>query len=96
MADKLDTMSAYNHEKPNTSSFAVAETINDVPGTMNERPITFNGSLSGYDFEGLLRQKQQNSNTYYQLGDYFVDADDLVGGAIHDVYIMKKEKPGNY
>lgn len=87
MADKLDTMSAYNHEKPNASSFAVAETIRDVTGTLNERSITFNGSLSGYDFDGLLRQKQQNINTYYQLGDYFVDADDLVGGAIHDVYI---------
>lgn len=87
MADKLDTMSAYESKKPNASSYAVAETIRDVTGTMNERSITFNGSLTGYDFESLLRQKQANINTFYELSDYFTDADDLVGGAIHDVYV---------
>lgn len=87
MANELDTMSAYENTRPNASSYAVAETIRDVTGTINERSITFNGSLAGYDFEALLRQKQANINTYYELSDYFVDADDLVGGAIHDVYV---------
>lgn len=87
MANKLDTMSAYDHERPNASSYAVSETIRDVTGTINERSITFNGSLAGYDFETLLRQKQQNITRFYELADYFVDADDLVGGAVRDVYL---------
>lgn len=87
MAERIDTMSAYDSNRPNASSYALAETIRDVTGTMNERSITFNGSLTGYDFEALLRQKQSNINTFYELSDYFTDADDLVGGAIHDVYV---------
>ena len=86
MANETDTMSAYA-KKPMASDFAVSETLRDVTGTLNERSITFNGSLAGYDFESLLRQKQSNINTYYQLSDYFTDADDLVGGAVHDVYV---------
>lgn len=87
MANELDTMSAYDSNRPNASSYALAETIRDVTGTINERSITFNGSLTGYDFEALLRQKQSNINTFYELSDYFTDADDLVGGAIYDVYV---------
>lgn len=88
MAEKIiDTMVVYNNEKPNASSFAISENIRDVTGTLNERSITFNGSLSGYDFESLLRQKQSNINTFYELSDYFTDADDLVGGAVRDVYL---------
>ena len=87
MANELDAMSAYEDKRTNASSYAVGETIRDVTGTINERSITFNGSLAGYDFEKLLRQKQANINTYYELSDYFTDADDLVGGAIHDVYV---------
>lgn len=87
MANELDKMTAYNDEKPRASDYAVSETIRDVTGTLNERSITFNGSLSGYDYESLLKQKQQNINTFYELSDYFVNADDLVGGAIYDVYL---------
>lgn len=87
MADELNSMSMYGTDKPNASTFAVAETLNDVSGTFNERPITFNGSLVNYDYEALLRQKQQNINRFYELGDYFVDADDLVGGAIRHILV---------
>lgn len=86
MANEVDNMSAYD-KRPNASSYAVSETIRDVTGSINERSITFNGSLAGYDFEKLLRQKQQNINTFYELSDYFTDADDLIGGAVHDVYV---------
>ena len=87
MANNVDKMSAYEDAKPNASAYAVSETINDVTGTFNERSITYNGSLQNYDYEGLLRQKQQNINKFYELADYFVDADDLVGGAIHHIYV---------
>ena len=87
MANKVDTLSAYEDRKPNASAFAVAESLNDVSGTYNERSITFNGSLHDYDYESLLKQKQQNINRFYELGDYFVDADDLVGGAIRHILV---------
>ena len=87
MAEQVNDMSAYNDKKPSASSFAVGESINDVTGTYNERSITYNGSLQNYDYESLLRQKQQNINRIYELADYFVDADDLVSGAIHHVYV---------
>lgn len=87
MANTLDIMSAYEDKRPNASAFAVSESLNDVTGTFNERSITFNGSLSNYDYEALLRQKQQNINKFYELGDYFVDADDLVGGAVRHILV---------
>ena len=88
MAEHVDNISAYKHEHNlNASSFAVSETLNDVTGTFNERSITYNGSLQNYDYASLLRQKQQNINKYYELFDYFVDADELVGGAIRHVYV---------
>jgi len=87
LAKDIDNMIADEAKKPNASSFAVAETLNDVSGTFNERSITYNGSLKNYDYESLLRQKQQNINKYYELADYFVDADELVGGAIRHIYV---------
>ena len=87
MANDLNNMSSKEVEKPNASSFAVGETLNDVTGTFNERSITYNGSLQNYDYAALLRQKQQNINRFYELSDYFVDADELVGGAIHHIYV---------
>ena len=87
LADQLNNMSAYNGDKPNSTSLAVAETINDVSATYNERSITYNGSLQNTNYEEMLRKKQENINTIYQIADYFVDADDLVGGAIYHIYV---------
>ena len=87
MAKEVDAMKAYEDKKPTGTTLAVSETLNDVTGTYNERSITYNGSLQNYDYDTLLRQKQQNINRLYELADYFVDADDLVGGAIHHIYV---------
>ena len=87
MASIIDNMGPKELEKPNASSFAVGETLNDVTGTFNERSITYNGSLQNYDYHSLLRQKQQNINRFYELSDYFVDADELVGGAVRHIYV---------
>lgn len=86
MANEIDAMTT-KKEMPNSSAFAVAESMQDVTSTYNERSITYNGSLKNYDYEALLRQKQQNINRFYELADYFVDADDLVGGAISHIFV---------
>lgn len=86
MAMDINDTTDHNAKKP-ASSFAVSETLNDVSGTYNERSITYNGSISDLDYDSLLRQKQKNINKFYELCDYFVDADDLVSGAIRHIYV---------
>lgn len=49
--------------------------------------ITFNGNLAGYDYDGILRNKQGNIVSLYQLADYYSDADPVVRGIIRHVYV---------
>ena len=87
MANELDTMSAYKQDRPNASSFAVAETLNDVTGLYNERSITYNGSLQNLDIDAILRDKQGHINDIYQLADYYCDSEELVGSAIKKIFV---------
>jgi len=99
LAQEINSMKAYDSNKQNmlsAASFAVAESLNDVTGTFNDRSITYNGSLENYDYESILRQKEQNINSFYELSDYFVDADDLVNGAIHHVLVPFSTLDGWY
>lgn len=59
---------------------------NSVNLTFNDRNITFTGSLAGYDYDAVLRNKQKNIQTLFQLSDYFVDADPIYRGIIKEVY----------
>lgn len=87
MANEINSMNAYEDKRPTAPSLVVAESLNDVSGTFNDRSITYNGSLENYNYESILRQKEQNINSFYELSDYFVDADDLVNGAVHHVLV---------
>ena len=49
--------------------------------------ITFSGNLTGYDYSTILRNKQENIVTLYQLADYYADADPIVRGIIEHVYV---------
>ena len=49
--------------------------------------ITYSSELSGVDYDSLLRDKQSNINTLYQLADYYCDADPIVRGIIKGVYV---------
>ena len=53
----------------------------------NNQNITFSGELSGYDYDSILRNKQNNIVSLYQLSDYYCDADPLVHGIIKHVYV---------
>ena len=50
--------------------------------TYNDKSITFNGDLASYDYDNILRDKQRNINSLYELSDYFVDADPIFRGII--------------
>ena len=58
----------------------------EVIQTFTNSNITFNGSLVGYDYVNILRDKQGNINKFYELSDYFVDADPIYRGIIKHVY----------
>ena len=58
------------------TTFAVAESINDVSGLYNERSITYNGSLKDLDIDSILRQKQEHIYDIFKLADYYVDAEE--------------------
>lgn len=54
--------------------------------TFTNSNITFSGSLAGYDYDSILRDKQTNIISLYQLADYYSDADAIVRGIIKHVY----------
>lgn len=54
--------------------------------TYNDKSITFSGDLASYDYTGILRDKQRNIYSLYELSDYFVDADPIFRGIVKGVY----------
>lgn len=65
------------------------ETAPDVKffETFNDSNITFSGSLVGYNYTNILRDKQKNIVELYKLSDYYYDADPIYGGVIKHVYV---------
>ena len=49
--------------------------------------FTFSGELSTYDYVAILKDKQNNIQSFYQLSDYYTDADPIVHGIIKHVYV---------
>ena len=49
--------------------------------------FTFSGDLSGFDYVSILRDKQGNIQNFYQLADYFADADPIIHGIIYHVLV---------
>ena len=66
---------------------ATKDNTPDVFQSYNNSNITFNGELSGYDYSSILRDKQTNIVSLYQLSDYYADADPIVRGIIHHVFV---------
>ena len=54
--------------------------------TYNDRAITYTGDLASYDYDSILRDKQGNISSLFQLADYYVDADPIFRGIINGVY----------
>lgn len=58
----------------------------DYVHTYDNRNITFTGDLADYDYDAILRDKQTNINSLYELSDYYVDKDPIYRGIIKGVY----------
>lgn len=49
--------------------------------------ITYSSEMSSVSYDDILRDKQSNIDTLYQLADYYCDADPVVRGIIKGVYV---------
>lgn len=86
MEDNINNVGAYD-KKMNSTTYAVAESLNDVSGTFTDKNITYNGSLQNLNIDTILRDKQGHINDIYQLADYYVDAEELVGSAVKKIFV---------
>lgn len=55
--------------------------------SFNNANFTFSGELASYDYVSILRDKQNNIQQFYQLSDYYSDADPIFHGIIYHVYV---------
>lgn len=55
--------------------------------SFNNSNFTFSGELADFDYVSILRNKQDNIQSIYQLVDYFTDADPIIHGIIKHVYV---------
>lgn len=72
-----------------TTNIAVSAKEDEViTVTFNNRNITYNGDLASFDYDSILRDKQNYNNitSLFQLSDYYIDADPLYRGIIKEVY----------
>lgn len=72
--------------KPKPQIAVGAKDGGDITLTFNDKNITFTGDLVSFDYDKILRQKQQNIYRLFELSDYFVDADPIYRGIIKEVY----------
>lgn len=88
MAEHIENMSAYKDGHLPSTAFAIAASLDDnVTLTYADKDITFTGNLQNYDYSAILKQKQSHIYDIYQLGDYFLDAEELFGSALKCVYV---------
>jgi len=77
-------------EQPQTMNVVVgADNKNDVIAiqSFDNSNFTFSGDLSGFDYVSILRNKQENIQSFYQLADYYADADPIIHGIIYHVLV---------
>lgn len=74
-------------KKPVETIVGAEKDTEEVFQSYTNSNITFSGSLSGYDYDSILRNKQDNIVSLYQLADYYTDADPIVRGIIRHVFV---------
>ena len=84
---RIKNEQAVKSDIPHKSIVAgVLESTEDFSHTFDNRNITFTGDLSNYDYDSILRDKQGNINSLYELSDYYIDKDPIYRGIIKGVY----------
>ena len=55
--------------------------------TYENSNITYSGELTDYDYTTILRNKQDNIVSLFQLSDYYCDADPICHGIVYHVFV---------
>lgn len=55
--------------------------------TYDNSNITYTGELASYDYTSILRDKQTNIISLFQLADYYCDADPICHGIVYHVFV---------
>ena len=88
--NKEDAMTHKSVDAP-SKVFVGANNDNDETQiqSFNNTNITFSGELAGYDYDSILRDKQNwnNLKSLFQLSDYFTDADPIIHALIKHVFV---------
>lgn len=84
---RTTTTEAPQPQRSKESVVGAKENIEDNFQSYTNSNITFNGSLAGYDYDSILRDKQSHIVDLYQLSDYYTDADPIVRGIIKHVFV---------
>lgn len=77
-------------EQPQTRPIVVGagkEADTETIQSFSNSNFTFSGELSSYDYVSILRNKQGNIQSFYQLSDYYSDADPIIHGIIYHVLV---------
>lgn len=61
--------------------------IENYVQTYDNSNITYSGELADYDYTSILRNKQDNIVSLFQLADYYCDADPICHGIVYHVFV---------
>jgi len=84
---RKETVVADQPQKKQIAVGAGKESDQETIQSFSNSNFTFSGDLSNYDYVSILRDKQNNIQSFYQLADYYTDADPIVHGIIKHVYV---------
>lgn len=79
-----ETASSFRNDAP-SASVVVGASENPPSLTFTDKNITYTGSISGFNYDAILRDKQTNIQELFRLSDYYVDADPIYRGIIKQV-----------
>ena len=78
---------AMPEDKPRKTVIGAKEQSETSLKAFDNSNITYSSQLSSVDYDSILRNKQDNIDTLYQLADYYCDADPVVRGIVKGVYV---------
>ena len=80
-----ESSAAVQPQKRNIAVGAGKEQDMETIQSFSNSNFTFSGELSSYDYVNILRNKQDNIQSFYELSDYYTDADPIIHGIIKHV-----------
>lgn len=85
----IQTMPAGAVPEDNSAKVVIGAQNQDVSSlrAFDNSNVTYSGDPGTVNYQDILRDKQGNIDTLYQLADYYCDADPIVHGIIKGVYV---------